>query len=653
MSGAKFNLPQFQQIRLRGFTLYSERREIIVDTANGVTCLVGANGIGKSTFVAAVNFGLCGRIPEPNRSFSSTNEYFNITRTFSESYFDGRISEFDRQFAQIELVFTIGADKYHTIRNAFAPDTLTYATLNQQPLLNTHSTNLPDSYESYKAAVAKSVGVSTFEQYVFLQLFIFTFDEHRHLTFWERPVQRQMLLLCFGTEIHDAQKAEMLRRDIERLESRARNANYQAKEFQKRLQDAQRILRHTSPDAVDLRKKRETLDESLDSLNSEAQELLDTLSDSELRVEHCRAEAKMVAGQLDALLDTELLPHTNLRLRPTIANSIESGHCQICGATGDSVAPSIESRISQSYCPLCGESLPKKPTRPELAHQLGELDQGLANLNLEIRAESNRQQRVQSKLRKVRAAIVDHQHKIEEFDRQHRDLPKYLGSIPVPELEDTITTQQAAIKELEDYKVKVRSERDKLALELRDIQNQISLQYSLAEIEFLNTFKEFARAFVGLDLDIRFDTQRNDMRLVLEMEGHSRRQHYQLSESQRFFVDIALRMAIISFISIENTSTFIVDTPEGSLDIAYESRAGMMFANFVKKGHDVIMTANINTSQLLRQLAKRCGAENMSVERMTEWTALSEVQIAAFDLFQMAYDEIEKDLKQPQQEDSP
>ena len=129
------------------------------------------------------------------------------------------------------------------------------------------------------------------------------------------------------------------------------------------------------------------------------------------------------------------------------------------------------------------------------------------------------------------------------------------------------------------------------------------------------------------------------------MRGNSRRQQHQLSESQRFFVDIALRMALAQHISAPSgEATLFVDTPEGSLDIAYEDRAGKMFADFVRSGHDLIMTANINSSKLLRTLASTCHAERMEIVQMTGWTELSDVQENASGLFREAYADIQSAL---------
>jgi hypothetical protein len=69
-----------------------------------------------------------------------------------------------------------------------------------------------------------------------------------------------------------------------------------------------------------------------------------------------------------------------------------------------------------------------------------------------------------------------------------------------------------------------------------------------------------------------------------------------------------------------------------------------MFAKYVLAGHDILMTANVNTSQLLKKLALFCGSEKMVLARMTEWGELSDVQLEEEQLFREAYAEIERAL---------
>ena len=127
------------------------------------------------------------------------------------------------------------------------------------------------------------------------------------------------------------------------------------------------------------------------------------------------------------------------------------------------------------------------------------------------------------------------------------------------------------------------------------------------------------------------------------MDDQLRSQPDTVSESQRFFIDIALRMALSEFMA-EGAATLLIDTPEGSLDIAYEARAGSMFSKFVVEGNRMLMTANLRSSQLVLRLAELQKSAGMQIVRMTDWTDLSEVQQSEEALFIQAYNSIDAAL---------
>ncbi len=129
--------------------------------------------------------------------------------------------------------------------------------------------------------------------------------------------------------------------------------------------------------------------------------------------------------------------------------------------------------------------------------------------------------------------------------------------------------------------------------------------------------------------------------------GTVRTESFQVSESQRFFLDIALRMALATYLSKENNeATMLIDTPEGSLDIAYESRVGKMFADFVVDyNQNMMMTANTNASQLLISLAEKCRENKMQFRRMLDWTDLNEIQKEGEYFFEKVFKNIEIALK--------
>ena len=190
-------------------------------------------------------------------------------------------------------------------------------------------------------------------------------------------------------------------------------------------------------------------------------------------------------------------------------------------------------------------------------------------------------------------------------------------------------------------------QRDKLKPEYENLLQKINSAYKEAEVFFVPLFKKFAKNFIGLDLNTSFKKKGRDIVLYFELMGTARTESFQVSESQRFFLDIALRMALATYLSKENNeATMLIDTPEGSLDIAYESRVGKMFADFVLDyNQNMMMTANINASQLLISLAEKCRENKMQFRRMLDWTDLTEIQKEGEYLFEKVFKNIEIALK--------
>lgn len=90
----KITLPIIKQVRLYDFDLYTSNPNIITEVNKNVYCLIGANGLGKSTFLNSVTYCITGAIPLTEKNFSTAPEYAkNATRnTRTTDYFNGLIS---------------------------------------------------------------------------------------------------------------------------------------------------------------------------------------------------------------------------------------------------------------------------------------------------------------------------------------------------------------------------------------------------------------------------------------------------------------------------------------------------------------------------------------------------------------------------------
>jgi DNA repair exonuclease SbcCD ATPase subunit len=438
---------------------------------------------------------------------------------------------------------------------------------------------------------------------------------------------------------------------MERAESRGRNYRYDALRVKQRIDSINAVLGKSTP----VSKTAAELEANYEALLAERNAALDESLEAEALaadadVQFAGASATLLSLRRDyAQTFSKHVGDRSITARhPIVLEATENLRCGICGSQGDSVAESVRAQLAINACPLCDNPLDNTRGKTANLERLKELDIRIGTAKSQLESTGSKRERLALSLAEVRQRVASCTARVREFEIQHSEAAKRVqgraaaATAPQDEL-DRLTRE---FETLLNESKQAYAERDTWKTKLQAIQKKLEQHYQNAEKDFVPLFRTLAEQFLGIDLDIVVERQGAiGITLVLEMRQTKRRLQYQLSESQRFFLDIALRMALATFVSDKHSkAALFVDTPEGSLDIAYESRAGAMFASFAKSGHDILMTANINTSELLRKLASECGDQRMTLVRMTEWTDLSNVQLQESPLFERAYGEIEKEL---------
>lgn len=651
LTNPKFGLPRIVRVQLHAFSLYSLEPNISLPLRGGVTCLAGANGIGKSTYLSTINFALTGVIPEPSREFKSAAAYLLKARDYTSTFFDGRISELDRDAAAISIEFTIRDRHYALKRSLFEIDSIASLRIVQAGVeVFDSSDSTPELNEQkYCQDVSEAIGLNSFEQFVLLQHFLFTFDESRHLIFWDQQVSSALLYMCFGGDPRDAAKADYLNREMERAASHGRNLQYQANLLEKRIVQLESSVETDGNATADVEAAAahyKTLNEALATALAASEEADADTSDAELKVMEASSAVVSVRGAYTRAFDEYMSGAASPDKHPFIASTISECKCPICAAEGPSIAQAIRSKIDAGACPLCASALSRTDSlTAERSKVLADLDKALADRKRALDSAVLTRARLNAEASSKRELVRSTQEALNTFENLNRDaLASIRGKLALLEgpLAATLNGLRTARNEQLVQRQEAYAERDGHRDALKVLQRELERKYLDAESTFVPMFKRLAQAFLGMDLDITLESSGSTgVHLEIEMRGSARRRQTQLSESQRFFIDIALRMALAQYVSApESLATLFIDTPEGSLDIAYEDRAGQMFAEFVKSGHPMIMTANINSSKLLTTLAQACGGDAMQIIQMTHWTELSDVQRNAEGLFKSAFDDI-------------
>ncbi|MEU9618155.1 hypothetical protein [Streptomyces sp. NPDC048155] len=646
-------LPVIQTLELSHFTLYQNRNKISINFGDGVFCLAGANGLGKSTFLAILNYAITGIVAGPNQKFQSAKEYYQDSLKYAQGYFQGRVGELYREDAQVTVEFSVREAKYKVTRGFFEPQELRHLEISsggdvQIWRLDDSGSDGSAIHSAYVSAILRDTGLAGFEQLVFLQHFLITFDERRHLLFWDsQEATLYALYLVFGVDPSKVADAADWARKAERLESQARNAQYQATTARDNRNE---VLKRSGPDTLpnmDLLDRHEQLvaaqlkkQRFFESKNSEVE-------DARLQVSILSAESSTLRRDYNKSFASRFTSPAAPEQHQLIAQLLDSCECSVCGRTGEAVPHAARQALELNSCPLCRLELPNSDQHgDETFTQLEELDTRLAQVKENLAAAQSGLERLSTELNSARADLVEATEVLRAFEQEnaeelkHEKLPSDTDAI-TKILQQYDDERREATRRRDDFRTRKEEYRRRLA----PIQKELAEKYNAAELDFVPTFQRLAYQFLGLDLEVQMYERARGPELVLTINGTRRRETGQLSESQQYFVDIALRMALVQYlVGDEGVGGMFIDTPEGSLDIAYEGRAGQMFGQFVTQGNRLIMTANINSSQLVLRLAKECGSSRMHVERMTAWTTLSEVQAESEALFDEAYTRIESAL---------
>ena len=639
-------LPKINKITIENFSLYRQKNRIEVEVPNGVLCLAGANGLGKSTFISIVSYAMTGSVVQPDISFKSLNSipaFAQKTVGFASRYFDGRVEQRDREQSQVTVDFNLGNFSYHLIRNFFdSSELIEFSRIdnNHQETVDRNKSLL----NQYQTFFVQDSELNNFEQYLFLQTYVMTFDESKKLLFWDEDVMNRLMYLFFSIKPEDAEKADQLRKNINRYGSNVRNIQWNISQMEKRLSKLKNNGTITEEEKNEIERvceEEEEINNTIEEERKRKQEISSDISQVQLQLDDNAVKLNTLKEQYDAAFERLYSSPVAIESDGKIQGSLK----KIIVALTEDENTDITSLVLELRAEIV-DAVKKTMAHNEQAilEQLKALDSQMIAIKSSGKELKDKYDRMTQELAACLSRMDEMAKSLELFKQQYNVLLQKKDSIR--QSEQTLSEIKALELNIElrkKEKAEAEQKRDECQSELRPLEDEVKRSFTAVAEQFIPSFRNYAKSFIGLDIDIELKDNNNMASLVIKVNGSDRHSRFQLSESQQYFLDIALRFSLLEYTKSEN-AFMLIDTPEGSLDIAYESRAGKMFADFVAKGYSVIMTANINTSQLLLKLAEMCGKDKMKVERMTEWTILTQVQQEEQEVIEQAYNQIESRL---------
>jgi hypothetical protein len=334
------------------------------------------------------------------------------------------------------------------------------------------------------------------------------------------------------------------------------------------------------------------------------------------------AEAGLIANFLNA---------TEREQNLALAKLVESAICPACGKHTAELADIAQRRLRNHHCVLCGSEEPQV-VNPQLAELRDRLDQQVREQQAFeeiIRLARDERQTLQNQELDLQSRVNEIRYQRSAVAIVERNLPE-MTAATLKELQQHLETEEA------EAELQISTIRSKLETDYTDFRRKIDARMTDLRI----SYAEYATAFLGLPCELEEIGQRALLELKLfvpKFDEIVRTTPESCSEAQRFFLDIAFRLSLIASAS-SSEGTFFCETPETALDLSYIDNVVEMFWSFTKKRHNILLTANVQTSGIAEKLitALPKSERRRHVIDLLEVGRLSDVQKAAAAIFRQA-----------------
>ena len=643
--------PIFNKLEVNHFGLYPDKQGnpgLSVHFKAGLTLILGANGLGKTTLITILYRLLTGPYDIPSLTARRSNlgsaklkpTALNPTakRVFARCVTDGAKN------ANACLSLTIGNTEVVIERR------LRDLALTKLLIDNKHMEL--DETAVYQPHVTNLVGVWSFGDWILLlRHMVFYFEDRRALV-WDPSAQRQLLRLLLLPAPIARQWTEDERTILE-LDSRMRNLTSIANREENTLTVAEnqvqcsdnvrkelQTLQQLQATDVD---QREKLDQSLLYLDEERKNAqLHYLKLQQERESRYREfeRAKLIAVE-------SRFPQNSDSARYILGHLFAEQDCLVCGNHAPEAATLLENRINQNLCVICGAGLVEPVAEVDMSaadRRVKKSSKTLEMIGPSLSDASRKREESRAEFENCRTKLMELDVQIAKRTARIDELVRCL-----PPSEQKIHDQRSELallrRRIEELSAELTNKRDVFSAFV-DTQNQAMVSQSdkirekFADIasdfllEIVNLVWAPQSARVGQTGEtIRFPAFELDMTGTNFPTPVRRTGPDHVSESQREFIDLAFRMSLMEVVS-EEACSLVIDAPESSLDAVFATRAANVLSNFAgsNRNNRLIITSNLVEGGLIPKLLKQPIQPDDGIARVVDLFKIAEPTAAIREL---------------------
>jgi len=637
--------PLFESLDVVGYGLYpgdSDDPGLHARFLPGTTLIMGANGLGKTTMISLL-YRMCtgptdltgiGSAVELGYSQLATTGLGSFdTRTFAVRVNDGAAS------ASATLTFVVGEVRITVSRSL---NNLRLSTL------EVDGEQVEASEDSFQRCVTEAAGLDSFIDWILIQRYLTFYGDDRRSLVWDRTAQRQVLRLLFLPP-EESGRWLGLEREFLRQATQYRNlrAVLSREEAFLKKEEAKLARSPTITAAIEgLTERAKSIESELDALGPQIEEAelaqrtaqLDALRAAEDRE---RAYRSLEHGRLQEI--QVAFPDASMTATYLLGQILSGNVCIACGNEVAQFAENLRIRLANNECVVCGS--PVSGGSPLELTDLDEAERQLQEMEVRIGAVS----RVRDEAISIYASLLD---QVRALEDERTDLETQLVRLhaSLPDADRKVKDRRANMIAMRARAEELRKELDLAQQNYKDYVHSRVRTIGKRKDEVKLYFAKFAREFLVESCDLTWDRylayigQINEptefFAFQVDMTGGAirsatrRERSDDVSESQREFIDIAFRMALISVAGDSRQGSLVIDTPESSLDAVFAPRAARVLANFGVETPDnrLIVTSNLIDGALIPTLLGLAGITHRGDARIVDLIALAEPTAAVREL---------------------
>ncbi len=616
--------PVLRHIDVRKYAMYPGEDGsdgFAVDLLDGVSVIVGINGIGKTTLLNMILWMLTGpNTPTKGDLMRPGSGRHKRRKVSNFTFFASRVGK-PIPDAECTLRFSIGDDSVTITRSL--------ATLQIKGLWHNQARRRDADESAYLDLMLELTGTQRDWDFDFLVRHFIFFLEQKAPLLWGDEGQFELLRILF---LNDALSSKCVRLmdEIAKLDSLVRNKNWQLEDLREEIEElssANNRPGHDTEDLEVLQYRLNAIKERLEDLNASVQdatikcqdleklEFEDEIALDSARQDLRRAEQRYFRDAFPHLPDT-----TELVFGRLLANE----GCLVCGSECHTARKRLVRLQAENACPVC-----ETP-------QMADGSSSLVNLG------AIRLGELESKVQTLQAVYDDRRHQLEAMREtllavKNEQRAAWREEVQLSSLVDDRTAQNLPTQDktpslqakLAAEEAELEVDRVELARKRKQFKGLLAkghMEIALVADRICEEFGKYASSFLEEECKIEYSMSRRRIgqtgalmefpSFVVKVGSAAanglqlRSDATQVSESQKEFLDLAFRMAVMRTATDDaSPCMLVIETPESSLDSHFVSRAGTMLRSFTfgssrsrTPRHSVLASSNLNRENMIPEL---------------------------------------------------